>query len=371
MLHVGVLVNPIAGVGGKVALKGSDGVAIQKRAFAAGGEARGGERLLRMLDSLGVAAQEYRWSTWGGVMGENWFALAGIKATVIGKPDVPSTSADTRQAALELRASGVDLLIFAGGDGTARDILEAIGDSLPVLGIPAGVKMHSGVFATTPSVAADVVQRLRSGGLVSSTLREVCDIDEAALRMGEVKPRSYGELRVPEAGGFVQHTKVAGRENELLAVEEIVADIVERLAGEKDPVVLGPGSTLSAIKRALGMKATLLGVDVWLGGDQLGRDVSGEWLENNVRSPILILSFTRAQGFLIGRGNQQLTPAFLRQVDKSRIWVVGTRSKLKSLAGRPLLLDTNDAQLDESLTGMIEVIAGYEDRLWYRTDCRA
>ena len=371
MLHLGVLVNPIAGVGGSVALKGSDGVAIQQQAIAAGGEARGGERLKRMLVSLGEAAREYRWSTWGAEMGEHWFAQVGVAAAVVGEPDIPSSSADSKRAALGLRNSGIDLLIFAGGDGTARDILEVVGDTLPALGIPSGVKMHSGVFATTPVVAADVIERLRSGGLVSSTLRDVCDIDEVALRAGKVKPFYYGEMRVPQVGGFVQHTKVGGIENESLAVEEIVADILERLTGEDDPVVLGPGSTVRAIKQALGMEPTLLGVDVWCAGEQIGRDVSGDWLEKNVCSSTLIISFTRVQGFLLGRGNQQFTPTFLRRVDKSRLWVVGTRSKLKSLAGRPLLLDTNDDHLDATLTGMIEVIAGYEDRLWYRTDCRA
>lgn len=371
MMHVGILVNPIAGVGGTVALKGSDGEAVQLEAASAGGKPRGGERLVRMLVSLGGAVQKIRWSSWGGEMGARWMAQADVSATLAGEPVVPSKSADTVRAAQVLRDCGIDLLLFAGGDGTARDVLQGIGDTVPVLGIPAGVKMHSGVFATTPSVAAEILTLLIDGGLVSSTLRDVRDIDEAALRAGEVKSRFFGELKVPEVGGYVQHTKIGGRENEELAVEEIVAEISERLTGENRPVVLGPGSTVAAIKRRLGLAVTLLGVDVWRAGEQIGRDVTAAWLEKNVASPILVLSFTRGQGFLLGRGNQQFTPALLRGVAKESLWVVATRNKLKSLAGRPLLLDTDDESLDASLSGLIEIVAGYEDRLWYRADSRA
>ncbi len=368
MIHVGILVNPIAGVGGTVALKGSDGESVQREAVAAGGKPRGGVRLVRMLVSLGEAAGQIRWSTWGGDMGARWLAQVDVAATLAGDPAVPSKAEDTVRAAQVLRDSGIDLLLFAGGDGTARDVLRGIGDSVPVLGIPAGVKMQSGVFATTPSIAAEVLKLLIDGGLVSSTLRDVRDIDEAALRAGELKSRFFGELRVPEVGGYVQHTKIGGRENEELAVEEIVAEVAERLAGESRPVVLGPGSTLAAIKGRLGFAATLLGVDVWQSGEQIGRDVSAAWLVKNVSSPILVLSFIRGQGFLLGRGNQQFTPEFLRGVEKDSLWVVGTRNKLKSLDGRPLLLDTDDAVLDSSFSGLIEIIAGYEDRLWYRID---
>ncbi len=371
MMHVGILVNPIAGIGGTVALKGSDGEAVQHEAASAGGKPRGGDRLVRMLVSLGETAGQFRWSTWGGDMGAHWLAQANVSATLAGESAAPSKPADTVQAAQILRDSGIDLLLFAGGDGTARDVLRGIGDSVPVLGIPAGVKMQSGVFATTPSAVAEVLKLLVDGGLVSSTLREVRDIDEAALRAGEVKSRYFGELKVPEVGGYVQHTKIGGRENEELAVEEIVAEVAERLADESRPVVLGPGGTVAAIKRRLGFAATLLGVDVWQSGKQIGRDVTAAWLENNVSSPLLILSFTRGQGFLLGRGNQQFTPEFLRSIEKTNLWVVGTRNKLKSLEGRPLLLDTNDEVLDASFSGLLEIIAGYEDRLWYRTDCRA
>ncbi len=364
-LKVGLLVNPVAGLGGTVALKGSDGADVQAEARARGATPRAPERTRRMLEAL-KHGDDIRWCTWGGAMGEEALRAAGLHGEVLGDaPDVTSAG-DTRMAARALVGAGVDLLVFTGGDGTARDLLEAIDRELPVLGIPGGVKMHSGVFATTPERGAELLDALVSGGLVSSAIREVRDLDESALHRGEIRPRYFGEMRVPEPGGYLQHTKERGVENEALAVTEIAADVVEQLVEEKEPVVLGPGSTLGAIKQALGFEGSLLGFDVWQQGAVVARDVDGRWLETRMDSATIVLSFTRGQGFLIGRGNQQLTPAFLRRVGRDALRVVGTRTKLKSLDGRPLLIDTDDPELDRIWSGLIEVITGYQDRLFYR-----
>jgi predicted polyphosphate/ATP-dependent NAD kinase len=299
-------------------------------------------------------------------MGGEVLDSLGLPCTVLGAAAAEPTAADTRQAAAVLKDAGADLLVFAGGDGTARDLLEVVGQSLPVLGIPSGVKMHSGVFATTPERAGALIDALVEGGLVSLVAREVRDLDEAAIREGEIRPRYFGELMVPEPGGYLQHTKERGVESEPLAVNEIVAEVMERLADENGPVVLGPGSTLGEIKRALGFEGSLLGFDVWQAGEVLARDVSAAWLDAEVDSGRLILSFSRGQGFLIGRGNQQLAPGFLRRLGRHSLWVVGTRTKLSSLQGRPLLMDTDDPELDQEWAGLIEVITGFEDSLLYR-----
>lgn len=364
-LKVGLLINPVAGLGGTVALKGSDGEDIQAAAIARGARPRAPDRTLRLLRSL-EQAHAIRWFTWGGAMGAEALAAAGFPGEVLGQPSVPSSAEDTRTAARALVGAGIDLLVFAGGDGTARDLLETVDQELPVLGIPGGVKMHSGVFATTPERAAGLLDALVTGGLVSAVTREVRDLDESALHRGEIRPRYFGDMKVLEPGGFLQHTKERGVENEALAVTEIVAEMVEALDGETRAVVLGPGSTLGEIKRALGFEGSVLGFDVWRAGSLLARDVDGRWLEAELDAAIIVLSFTRGQGFLIGRGNQQLTPAFLRRVGREALRVVGTRTKLKSLEGRALLIDTDDPQLDRSWAGLIEVITGYRDRLFYR-----
>lgn len=364
-LRFGLLVNPVAGIGGSVALKGSDGTAVQAEARQRGGTPRGLDRARRALSAAARAA-EVRWFTWGGEMGERVLAELGLTFEVLGAAGDCPTAADTREAAQTLQARGIDLLVFAGGDGTARDLLTALGGSLPVLGIPAGVKMHSGVFATTPERAGALIDALVEGGLVSLVEREVRDLDEAAIRAGEIRPRYFGELPVPEPGGYLQHTKERGVESEPLAINEIVAEVVERLADEELPVVLGPGSTLGAIKQALGFDGSLLGFDVWRAGALVAQDVDARWLDAEITAGRLILSFTRGQGFLLGRGNQQLAPGFLRRLGRQSLWVVGTRTKLRSLEGRPLLMDTDDPQLDRQWAGLIEVITGYEDSLLYR-----
>jgi predicted polyphosphate/ATP-dependent NAD kinase len=387
MLKIGLLINPVAGLGGTVALKGSDGADIQVLARDRGGQPRGASRARRMLLALGDAAGRVRWLTWGGDMGEALLQALEIPAQVLGGPvgsrSTPLCAQDTRDAAVAMCREGADLLVFCGGDGTARDLLDAVGQSLPVLGVPAGVKMHSGVFATTPESAAKILVSLIAGGLVRASLGEVRDLDEAALRDGAVRPRFYGELAVPEAGGFLQRTKESGRENEALALEEIVAEVVARIGDVTGPVVLGPGGSLAAVKEALGMEATLIGFDVLENGVQIGRDVDAAWLERylsapapkNSRSsamgPVLVLSFTRHQGFLLGRGNQQLTPAVLRLIPRRNLWVVGTRSKLLSLDGRPLIIDTDDPELDAAWSGLVQIIAGYDDRLWYQVASHA
>jgi predicted polyphosphate/ATP-dependent NAD kinase len=370
VLTFALLVNPVAGVGGAVALKGSDGADIQAQARSRGGVARSSSRALRALKAAGAAAQQVRWLTWGGVMGADVLRGAGLAAETLGEPAQPCSAGDTDRAARAMGSAGADLIVFCGGDGTARDLFQAVGQDIPVLGIPAGVKMHSGVFATTPESAGHIIAALVEGGLVQATVGEVRDLDEAALREGVVEPRFYGEMAVPEAGGFLQHTKEGGRESEPLALEEIVAEITQRIADYPGVYVLGPGGSLAAIKAALGMDATLIGVDVLHHDRQAGRDVDAGWLtrylEQTGEPVILVLSFTRQQGFLLGRGNQQLSPAVLRRIGRARLWVVGTRTKLASLEGRPLLIDTDDPELDREWAGLVEVIAGYQDSLFYR-----
>lgn len=227
--------------------------------------------------------------------------------------------------------------------------------------------MHSGVFATTPEQAGVLLARLVNGGLVRACRAEVRDQDESQLREGAVATRFYGELLVPAIGGFLQQTKEGGKENEALAVAEIVAELQENLSSS---AILGPGSTCAAIKSALGMEPTLLGFDAWDGKRQALVDATSaqlaEWVSTLSQPPTLVLSFTRGQGFLIGRGNQQLSSALVQGLVPERLVVVATRSKLLTLNGQPLLVDTNDPVLDKSLDGLIQITVGYDDYLWYR-----
>jgi len=371
MLRIGVIINPVAGIGGPTALKGSDGVEIQRIAELRGAVPSAGERVRAAFAPLLLREADMALVTWGGIMGANVLEGLGFTVNVLGTPASPSTASDTRAAARTMLAQGIDLLVFAGGDGTARDLAEVLPHELPVIGIPAGVKMHSAVFAITPQDASEVIVRLLDGGLVAADTAEVRDIDETALRDGRVATRYYGELSVPRVGGYLQHVKTSGREVEELVLTEIAEAIAERVAGFRGWLLLGPGSTLAAIKRRLGINGTLLGFDLLRDGRLFLADADARSLEQYVdRDTVIVLSFTRSQGFLIGRGNQQLTLPILRLVAKMNIWIVGSRTKLLSLEGRPLLVDTGAPDVDNLLRGIVEITAGYADTLFYRVGNR-
>ncbi|MCB1687231.1 MAG: ATP-NAD kinase family protein [Halioglobus sp.] len=372
VLHIGLLINPLAGLGGSLALKGSDGPEVRDRIaqLPTASRQRALQRAMRALRPLAAASISVRFSCWAGDMGE--FALRGLEVDfrVLGAVGTGLTSAsDTREAAAQLYAAGVDLILFAGGDGTARDIFDVIGTRCPVLGIPAGVKMHSAVFAVSPEAAGELLLRLAKGGLVGVKAREVRDIDEQAFRRGEVRSRFYGEMMVPSEGHYLQHTKIGGREDPDLAI----ADIATWQAETMDPCctyLIGPGSTTAAIMHELGLPNTLLGVDVVRDGIVLATDADEECLLQLLReSPDharLVVTVIGGQGHLFGRGNQQFSPAVIRAVGLENITVVAAKSKLAGLDGRPLLVDTNDAELDQALCGYRTINTGYDDHVLYR-----
>ena len=367
MLRIGVVVNPIAGIGGPTAMKGSDGVEIQRAALARGATPRANERLRAAFAPLLPRSREFALVAWGGAMGADALRATGFDVEVLGKPPENSSAADTRIAARAMVEHGIDLLVFAGGDGTARDLVEALPAHVPVIGVPAGVKMHSGVFVVTPRDAADLIARLLDGGWVAADVAEVRDIDEAALRAGRVATQFHGELSVPRVGGYLQHVKAGGREVEELVLAEIAEEAAKRIATHPATVVLGPGSTVAAVKRRLGIEPTLLGFDVVRDGHLLAADADAARLEELVdEQTVLVISFTRGQGFLIGRGNQQLTPTILRRLARENIWIVASRTKLLSLDGRPLLVDSGADDVDARLRGVVTIISGYEDALFYR-----
>ena len=367
MLRVGLLVNPVAGLGGAAALKGSDGAETQRVARQRGAVPQVRARVVAALAPLRNRLGEFEFSTWGGAMGADILQSISIAARVVGEPADPSTAADSRAAARALRDAGIDVLLFAGGDGTARDLASTLPLGLPVIGIPSGVKMHSGVFAITPADVGEILLRLLDGGLVAADVAEVHDIDETALRDGRVATRYYGELSVPRLGGFLQHVKSAGREVETLVLDEIAEALAERVAERGGTIALGPGSTVAAVKRRLGFEPTLLGFDVWRDGRAVALDADANALRASTDADTAwVLSFTRGQGFLIGRGNQQLAPDILRRTPRANLWIVASRTKLLSLEGRPLRVDSGDAEVDRSLAGLIEIVSGYDDALWYR-----
>jgi predicted polyphosphate/ATP-dependent NAD kinase len=373
VLSIGLIINPIAGLGGSLALKGSDNLPqsiSQLNGIATEGLTRSHLRARRALSPLLQYSDDIHFVCWGSVMGQGVLDSLGFEYDVAGCIETGRPSAnDTRLAASALADSEVDIIVFVGGDGTARDIFDVLGDTFPVLGVPAGVKMHSAVFAVSPEAAGELLVELVKGGLVGLAPQEVRDIDEQAFRENVVKSRFYGEMLVPAEGRFLQHTKVGGVEDSELVAADIAAWIVESMEDDCT-YIIGPGSTTGAIMAQLGLQNTLLGVDVIRSGQLELSDASEEQLLDFLReakNPAkIVVTAIGGQGHVFGRGNQQISAAVIKAVGLENIDIVAAKSKISALQGRPLLLDTNDTALDEALSGYRSVVTGYQDKILYR-----
>jgi predicted polyphosphate/ATP-dependent NAD kinase len=370
-IRIGLVVNPIAGVGGRVGLKGSDGEDVVRRALHLGAVPEAGARTVRALARLRSAETPFELLVAPGPMGEEAARAAGLDARVVGELAGRGTTAeDTRRIAIAMvKGERVDLLLFAGGDGTAADVLAAVGSSAPVLGIPAGVKIHSAAFAVSPEAAGVLAGEFARGSRVRFAEAEVLDLDEDAYRRGEIAPRLVGYLRVPEEPRLVQSRKAPSPAAEAVAMEAIAADVVEGMEPGR-AYVLGPGTTVRAIAERLGMRKTLVGVDVIRDGRLVvadaGEDAILAVVDDGPAS--VVVTPIGGQGFVFGRGNQQIGPRVLRAVGRGHVIVVATRQKLASLAGMPLRVDTGDPEVDAELAGHVLVVTGYRDRAAYRLE---
>ena len=371
-LRVGLLMNPCAGIGGPAGLKGSDGPAVQARARAQGIESQVCRRVVMALQPLQAALGEIHWVTCSGAMGESALKDLGVEdgEVVYVAPSV-TKGLDTQQATRALQAAKLDLLLFAGGDGTARDVLDAAAADQTILGIPCGVKMHSGVFANHPLAVAEIIQDMMAGRLLSAVLGEVRDIDEVAFRTGRVLAKFYGELQIPAALSYIQSTKVGGRESEGLAQQEIAADFVESMQPQVT-YFMGSGQTVAAIMAALGLPNTLLGVDVICHSAVLQEDVTSlDLLRWTTQGPCrIVVTVIGGQGHVFGRGNQQFSPEVIRAVGLPAIDVVATKTKLEGLQRPYVIVDTGDQGLDQTLSGVHRIRTGYNDAVLMRWGTR-
>ena len=351
-------------MGGRVGLKGTDGQEIIKRAMELGATPVSPVRAAQALERVAHIKDGIELITYPFEMGEDEARKCGLDTIVIGSITRGRTTAtDTKNAAREMLKLQVDLILFAGGDGTARDIYEAVGQEVPALGIPAGVKIHSGVFAINPKKAGELAVNFLQG---NAQLREaeVMGIDEDAFRKGRVSARLYGYLRVPYERRLVQDVKSGTPTilDEKRSQETIAEYVVEKM--DDDYYILGPGTTVKAIADKLGIKKTLLGVDVINKGKIVAMDLNEEQLLKLIerRKVKIIVSPIGGQGFIFGRGNQQISPKVIRKVGRDNITVIATKNKLFSIGlGRPLLVDTGDDEVDKMLSRYIRVITGYNE----------
>ncbi|MDB4433380.1 ATP-NAD kinase family protein [bacterium] len=364
MKKLGVIVNPIAGVGGRVGLKGSDGLEILRRARQLGARPESPQRAVEALKVVSRLKDSVEAITYPAEMGEDECREAGLATTVIGSiVSGETTPEDTQKAAAEMTAAGVSLILFAGGDGTARNIHDAIGERAPVLGVPAGVKIHSAVYAVTPRSSGEVAAMFLEGRLNETRAAEVMDIDEDAFRDGIVAAKLYGYLLVPEERRFLQSVKSGGIQAEKHALRRMAEDVIAGMEDDDCHYIIGPGTTTRVLMECLGLENTLLGVDVIRNKQLVANDVT----ENGLMEIIggdrarIVVTVIGGQGHVFGRGNQQLSPRVIRKVGKENIVVIATKEKLISLSGRPLLVDTGDEALNAELSGYMRVTTGYRD----------
>ena len=360
--RLGLLINPIAGMGGRVALKGTDGPQALRIARERGAEPFAGGRALRALQRLTAGGLPVQVLAAPGAMGADVATAAGLQAAVTGAaPSGPTGPDDTRRAAAAMARAPVDLLLFAGGDGTARDIYDAIGAALPLVGVPTGVKMHSGVFAATPDAAGTVAATfLRASGSVTLRDAEIADVDEDAARAGRAAARLYGSVRVPREPALMVPAKAASPVHHQAALEALCEDVAAKIAGGGS-YLLGPGTTMARVLDALGERGTLLGVDAVADGHVVAADLDEAGiLERLAQAPDtrLLLGVIGGQGSLLGRGNQQLSPRVLRRLGAERIDVLAAADKLLALDPPVLRLDTGDDELDRVLSGYRRVRTG-------------
>ena len=371
MMRLGLLANPDAGLGGRLGLKGSDGQAELARSM--GAEDRSGPRLSTMLQHFSelrrAGFDDIEWLTSEGRMGTDWLPK-GAKigsVSIVHSSSAATSASDTAEAVAALLEAGIDLLVYAGGDGTTRDIVAALESAgqprTPVIGVPTGVKMHSGCFAASPKAAAEVLSAwLNDDLLLAST--EVLDLDEERYRKGEWVVQLYAEVMTPASPRWMQGSKqrieTSGEED---TIEGLADHIRELLVSDERLVIWGSGGTLRAIAEINDFEPTNLGIDATKGTGQVGADLNEagllELLSSHQGPVTLLLSPMGGQGFLIGRGNLQLSPAVLRAVGIDNILGVMTPAKL--LTVRRLRIETGDTNLDAEFAAKryMKVLQGY------------
>jgi predicted polyphosphate/ATP-dependent NAD kinase len=358
---IGFLVNPVAGMGGAVGLKGTDGKTILNKAKSLGAQPIASQRAETFLTGLSPAKKSLKLIVGAGNMGENQAEKCGFTFEVNGKKKNETTSKDTQAIARRLVASGVDLLVFCGGDGTTRDIQKVVDMKVPVLGVPTGVKMHSAIFAISPQAAAKVVLGYLWGGLPVREA-EVMDIDEKAFREGHLSAELYGFMLSPFEPHLIQGNKLESptTENEVRNQAAIAIYVIEEMK-PNIIYVMGPGTTTRTVGDLLDQKKTLLGVDLFLDKKIIANDVNEQLVLKALKGKAakIIVTPIGGQGFIFGRGNQQISSKVIRQVGLDNIIVVATKSKLDRL--KSLRVDTGDLELDKELTAKgIKVIIDYK-----------
>ena len=374
-MKIGFVVNPFAGIGGAVALKGSDGKDIVALALSRGAIPQAETRAKIAMGQVS-STNDFTIFTAAGSMGENVLSTLNLPYNVLSKTDeqavdAQTTAEDTKNVIRLFIEKAVDFIVFAGGDGTARDVLDVLSSefnsSIPVIGIPAGVKIHSAVYAVTPLSAGELINLILSGQPMSLHDARVMDLDEQAFREGKVVARCYGYLSVPVDDTRMQLIKQGGLNHQQIALQDIATDIIESMESDVFYLV-GSGSTTAEIMNQLFLENTLLGIDIVCNQQLIASDVDEKTILQTIKNhpAKIIVTVIGGQGHVFGRGNQQLSAKVIEQIGQENIIIVASNEKLRSLNKRPMIADTGDTALDKQLAGLYPVISGYQQKTLYK-----
>jgi len=367
MKKIGLIVNPIAGMGGSVGLKGTDGD-IFKEAIKMGAIPVTPIRVNELLSNI-KNKEKITLLVAPGKMGADFIRDIDIKFKIIGEIGKETTKEDTKRIAKQMIGDNIDLLIFCGGDGTARDIFDSIGLEKPIVALPAGVKMFSSVFAINPRAAAQIIDKFIEE-TIETQEKEVLDIDEELFRKDILQAKLYGYLKVPKILSLIQSGKSGSGSGKTIEEnkQEIAQFIIENM--ENDILyLLGPGTTVKTVTDNLNLPKTLLGIDAVYNKKIVGRDLNEQGifeLLNKYNKVKIIISPIGGQGFIFGRGNKQITPKILKMVGKDNIWIISTVEKMREIDC--LRVDTGDIEIDKLLSGFGKVITGYKEELVIRIE---
>ncbi|MFX1572295.1 MAG: ATP-NAD kinase family protein [Promethearchaeota archaeon] len=368
MKKIGLIINPIAGMGGSVGLKGTDGD-IYKEALKMGATPIASKRVNELLSHISNKNEIFLLVP-PGKMGAESIKGTQFKFEIIGKIGSDTSADDTKKIAKLMLQKNIDLLIFCGGDGTARDIYDAIDLEKPVVAIPAGVKMFSSVFALNPRAAAQIIDKFIEEA-VETQEKEVLDIDESLVRKDILEARLYGYLKVPKILELFQSSKTGSRFGKTIEEnkQEIAEFIIENM--KKDILyLLGPGTTVKTITDNLNLSKTLLGIDAISNEKLIEEDLNEKGilkLLNKYSNAQIIVSPIGGQGFIFGRGNKQFTPEVLKRIGKNNITIIATAEKMRDL--NCLRVDSGDVEVDNLIKGFTKVIIGYKEELIIPIEC--
>jgi predicted polyphosphate/ATP-dependent NAD kinase len=367
MKKIGFIINPIAGMGGSVGLKGTDDVL--KKALELGATYSSYKKAEKALLELTELIEDVEVFTCSGNMGEAQVRQMGFHTTVVDLAhERLNSSNDTKYCISKFIENEVDLILFAGGDGTARDVYSVVGEKqIRVLGIPAGVKIHSPVYAQNPTSAGTLAKLYLQGKVKKIEEVEVLDIDEEEYRNGNVNTKLFGYLHIPFEKKYVQNRKSGTPMSERATQNAISFDVIDNM---EDGVVyiIGPGSTTRPIMENLNLQNTLLGVDAVLNKEIIGQDLCEKSILQIIKDKPakLVVTPTGGQGYLFGRGNQQISSKVIEKVGRDNIIILATKEKISSLRGRPFLVDTGDDKINLELEAYMRITTGYREKAIYR-----